>query len=77
MSRLRLLLRVPIAGEEADLERERMALQPARAPSASARWSFPLAVLPQPRAAPSTAPAHAAPRGLWAPAAAQQHGYSG
>jgi hypothetical protein len=44
-----------------------MALQPARAPSADARRSFPLAALPQPRAAPSTAGALVAPRRLQAP----------
>jgi hypothetical protein len=47
--------------------RGRMALQPARAPSAGARRSFPLGGLPQPRATPSTAPAHATPRRLRAP----------
>jgi hypothetical protein len=44
-----------------------MALQPAHAPSASARQIFPLVELPQPRVVPSTAPAHAAPRRLRAP----------
>jgi hypothetical protein len=44
-----------------------MVLQPARVLSADTRQSFPLAELPQPRAVPSTALAHVAPRRLRAP----------
>jgi hypothetical protein len=67
MLRLRLPPHTPGAGKEADSGRGRMALQAARTPSAGARRSSPLVVLPQLRAAPSAAGALVVHRRLPAP----------